>query len=448
MNDKQLPQALEAEQAIIGTCLINPDSVNEIISILTPDMFYIESNKQLYTAIYEVAKKSGSSDLVSVCDYLRVKGQLDNFGGIIGVTKRTMKVVSDAYLMNHVFIVREKYILREYIRSGYELANIAYIEDLSDVVEYAESTILKISNFTQNKEPKRIDKCIDEYLIEIEKIINREKKLSGVASGFTNIDRITGGWQEQDLIIIAGRPSMGKTAFALALTRGAAELNYPVGLFSLEMSERQLTGRYLSSVSGRTNMELRIGKVDLVELGIQSNQIANLPIYIDDTPALKLLELRSKVKKMIVKYGIKIIVIDYLQLMKSEAGNREQEISKISQGLKAIAKDFNIPVIALSQLNRDVEKRADRKPFLSDLRESGSIEQDADIVAFIHRPAYYKMRTANINGDDVSSDGLMILDIAKNRNGACVTLPLYHNESLTVIKDTELEKAPIQDAPY
>jgi replicative DNA helicase len=442
MNDKMLPQSIEAEQAIIGTCLVNPESINEIITILTPDMFYVESNKQLYTAIYEVAKKTGTADIISVCDYLKVKGQLENFGGILGLTKRTENIVTDQYLLKYVFIVKEKYILREYIKAGCELSNMAYMEDLSDVVEFTETKLLNISNFNQNKEPKRIDKLVDEYLIEIEKIINKTKSLSGVGSGFTTIDRMTGGWQPQDLIIIAGRPSMGKTAVALALARGSAEINFPVALFSLEMSESQLTGRYLSSVSGRTNVELRAGKVDLMELGVQSSQIADLPIYIDDTPNMSIMELRSKVKKLIVRGGIKLVIVDYLQLMKADAGSREQEISQISRGLKIVAKEFNVPVIALSQLNREVEIRSDKKPRLSDLRESGAIEQDADIVCFVHRPAHYGMKSVTINGDEHYSEGVMVFDIAKNRNGACMSFPLYHNEALTTITDECKSKVP------
>lgn len=439
MTDKPLPQALEAEQAIIGTCLVNPEAINEIITILSPDMFYLESNKQLYTALVEVTKKTGRADLISICDYLRVKDQLDNFGGILGLTKRTSGIVTDQYLMNYVYLVKEKYILREYIYSAAKLTNMAYMEDLADVVEYAEGTIFQISNFTQNKEPRRINGIVDEYLVEIEKIINKEKALSGIASGFTTIDRLTGGWQPSDLIIIAGRPSMGKTAVALSLAKGAAENKIPVAIFSLEMSESQLVGRYLSGVSGRTNLELRTGKVDLMELSCKSNDIAMLPIFIDDTAGITLFELRSKIKKLILKEGIRLVVIDYLQLISQEAGSREQEVSKISQGLKALAKEFNIPVIALSQLNRGVEDRSNKVPRLSDLRESGAIEQDADIVCFIHRPAYYKMNTVTINGDEIPSEGVMVFDIAKNRNGACFTLPLYHNEALTKIEDTKPE---------
>lgn len=445
MTDRQLPQAVNAEQAIIGTCFVQPEAIHDIMSILTPEMFYLESNKQLYTAIIDVTKKNGNSDLISITDYLRIKDQLDNFGGVIGLTKRTENIVSDRYLKDYALLVREKYILRQYIIAGFQLVDHAYSETLDQVIEYSETTLFNISNITQSKEPKHISRLVDEYLAEIEKIINKEKRLSGVPSGFTTIDRITGGWQPSDLIIVAGRPSMGKTAVALSLAKGSAEYNFPVAIFSLEMSESQLTGRYLSGVSNRTNMEMRSGHVNLQDLSIKSNEIARLPIYIDDTPAIGLFELRSKIKKLIVRCGVKIAIIDYLQLMKAEAGSREQEVSQISRGLKSIAKEFDIPIIALSQLNRSVEERIDKKPRLSDLRESGAIEQDADIVAFINRPAYYKMQTTTINGDEVSTAGLMIFDFAKNRNGACVTLPLYHNEALTKIEDVKPE---LVNAPY
>lgn len=435
MTDQPLPQAIDAEQAIIGTCLFSPEAINSILSELKPEMFYLESNKQLYTAISEVAKKNGKADLISITDYLRVKGQLDGFGGVIGLMKRTENIVTDHYLSDYVKIVREKHVLREYIFAGAKLANLAYVEDLADVVEYAESTLFEISNFIQQREPKRIDKIVDAYLAEIEKIVTKQKTLTGIPSGITVLDRITGGWQPSDLVIIAGRPSMGKTAVALSLAQNTSSLNYPVAFFSLEMSETQLAGRLLSGVSGKTNIELRAGKVDLMELGSQSNEIAMLPLFIDDTPAISLFDLRSKIKKLIVKEQIHLVVVDYLQLMTCDAQSREQEVSKISRGLKSIAKEFNIPVIALAQLNREVESRADKKPRLSDLRESGSIEQDADIVCFIYRPAVYGIRDITLNGENFDTNGLLVFDIAKNRNGALASLPLYHNEALTKIRD-------------
>jgi replicative DNA helicase len=228
---------------------------------------------------------------------------------------------------------------------------------------------------------------------------------------------------------------MGKTALALSLISNPAKLKYPVCIFSLEMSESELATRFMSGSTGYTNIEIRNARIDLEKFVEKSNQVANLPIYIDDTPALTLFELRSKVKKMIIRYGVKLVVVDYLQLMKQDAGNREQEVSIISRGLKAISKEFSIPVIALSQLNRGVEERADKRPRLSDLRESGAIEQDADIVCFVYRPAIYNINSIEIDGDNYSTEGLMIIDCAKDRNGALFTKPLYHNINLTVIQE-------------
>jgi replicative DNA helicase len=311
----------------------------------------------------------------------------------------------------------------------------AFEESLEEVIEFTESQILNISNFTQNKDPKKIDRCIDELLTEVEKIFKKEKSLVGVPSGFTSIDRITGGWQPGNLIIIAGRPSMGKTAMALTLALNPAKLNYPICLFSLEMSESEISARLLSGASGYSNVEIRNADLDFDKLVYSSDQVANLPIYIDDTPALTIFELRSKIKKMIIRYGVKMVIVDYLQLMKQDAGNREQEVSKISQGLKAIAKEYSIPIIALSQLNRGVEERADKRPRLSDLRESGAIEQDADIVCFIYRPYYYNILSIKIDENPIETKGLLIIDCAKDRNGALFSKCLYHNESLTIITE-------------
>ena len=433
-NDKPLPQAIEAERAIIATCLCYPDTILNVMSIIKSDMFYDAKNRILYEAILETTKK-GTGDIVSITDYLRKNKQLDNIGGVIELSQRTKGVITDAYIENYAYLIKEKYILRQYIFLSDKLSSMSYEEDLDDVVNFAEGELFNISNFTQKKEPLALSRLIDEYLIEIEKIQNKEKKLSGVASGYTQIDRITGGWEPENLIIIAGRPSMGKTAMALSLAKGAAENKFPVGFFSLEMSRRELAGRYLSGLSGKSNIELRSGNINLEDLSNKSNSLALLPIYIDDTPAINIFELRSKVKKLIIRNSIKLVIVDYLQLMRAEGGSREQEVSAISRGLKAMAKDLNIPVIALAQLNREVESRGDKKPRLSDLRESGAIEQDADMVCFIYRPFHYGIYDVNINNNSYDTKGLIIFDIAKNRNGALYTVPLYHNESLTIIKD-------------
>jgi replicative DNA helicase len=438
MTDKILPQAIDAERAVIGTCLSYPNAVFEISSIVTPDMFYQESHRQLYTAIIETARETGSTDIISVTNTLRAKGQLDNFG-IPALVKFTHEIVTDLYLVKYAYIIREKHTLRQLINAGYKISSMAFESDLKEVIEYAESELFSISNLTQNKEPKGIDRCVDELLIEIGKIYNKEKSLVGVASGFTKIDRITGGWQPGNLIIIAGRPSMGKTALALSLLTNSANYGFPACMFSLEMSESELTGRLLSGVSGYTNHEIRNAQINYDKLVDDSNAIAVKPIYIDDTPALSIFELKSKIKKLIIRNGIKLAIVDYLQLMTSEGSNREQEVSKISRGLKAIAKEMNIPIIALSQLNRSVEDRSDKKPRLSDLRESGAIEQDADIVCFIHRPAYYGIRTVMAEGNEISSQDVMMIEIAKNRNGALNDIALYHNKSLTQISQEEIK---------
>lgn len=428
------PQALDAEESVIGTCLVYPDSVNEIR--LKPEMFYRDAHRKIFTSILELANK-GFSDTVTVTDDLRKKNELDSVGGPLAITMLTTKVFSDQMIQHHALLVKQTYIAREYIRIGQELVNRGFTDDIADIAEFAETNLFQLSDFTQAKEPVHISQPIDEVLTEVEMIYNKEKTLIGIPSGYTSVDRITGGWQPGNLIIVAGRPSMGKTALALALAKNPASLGYPVGIFSLEMSNVELATRYLSGASGYSNTQIRNARIDLKKLCADSFETANLPIYVDDTPAISLLELRSKVKKLILKHGVKMVIIDYLQLMTAEAGSREQEVSKISRGLKAISKEFNIPVIALSQLNRGVEDRADRKPRLSDLRESGAIEQDADIVCFVYRPAYYNIESMTIDNKIVSANGLLCVYCEKDRNGALFSVGLQHNSSMTLITESE-----------
>lgn len=428
--DKQPPQAIDIEKMVLGTCLVYPDAIYEVN--LTEEMFYNSHHKTIFKAIQNCRPHS---DLFTVSQNLHENNKLEEIGGAIALTELTTGVTSEEYLPHYSLIVKQAWMKREYIRLGYQLANMAYMEDLKDIVEFAENELFQLSNFTHVKEPQIISKCIDTLLIDVEKVYNKEKSLVGVPSGFTNVDRITGGWQPGNLIIIAGRPSMGKTALGLTLAINASRMNYPVCLFSLEMSENEIATRFLSSVSGYTNVEIRNAKLDFDKLVKSSNDVALLPIYLDDTASIKILELRSKIKKMIIRYGIKLVIVDYLGLIEQEAGSREQEVSIISRGLKAIAKEFNIPVIALAQLNRKVEDRADRRPRLADLRDSGSIEQDADIVCFVYRPAYYDLKTMLFDNKEISTEGLMLFDCGKNRNGALFNIPLKHNDSLTVIND-------------
>lgn len=433
--DRILPHNIQLEKSVLGICLVYPDTINSIR--LKSDMFYDDKHKKIFQAMQEVSSK-GACDLITVTEQLRKSGMLDFAGGAMYITKLTEQIFSDQQAEQYAMLIKEKYLLREYIRISYEIIDKSYQEDISDVIEHAEGSLFRLSDFTQSKEPRQISNCIDELLADVEKIYTKEKSLIGIPSGYTSIDRKTGGWQPGNLIIIAGRPSMGKTALALALCQNSAKLNNPVGLFSLEMSDSEIAARFLSSVSGYTNVQIRNADINLDDLALKSNDIAGLPIVIDDTPGLSLMEMRSKVKKMILKFGVSLVIVDYLQLMTAEAGNREQEVATISRGLKAIAKEFDIPVIALSQLNREVENRADKRPRLADLRESGAIEQDADIVCFIFRPAVYGLASIKIDKEELSSSGLILIDCAKDRNGALFSIPLYHNESLTIIREENL----------
>jgi replicative DNA helicase len=428
------PQAIDAEESVLGICLVYPDSISELR--LMPEMFYKDAHQKIFASILEVAN-NGLCDLVTVTDDLRKKNQLEAVGGPLAMTQLTSKVFTDQMIQAHTLLVKQTYIAREYIRIGQELVNKGFTDDIADIAEFAETSLFQLSDFTQVKEPRHISHSIDEVLKEVEMIYNKKKSLIGIPSGYTSVDRITGGWQPGNLIIVAGRPSMGKTALALALAKNPAILGYPIGMFSLEMSDMELATRYLSGSSGYTNTQIRNARLDLSKLCADSHETANIPIYIDDTSAISLLELRSKVKKLILKHGVKLIIVDYLQLMSAEAGSREQEVSKISRGLKSIAKEFNIPVIALSQLNRGVEDRADRKPRLSDLRESGAIEQDADIVCFVYRPAYYGLESMVIDNIVTPSFGLLCVYCEKNRNGALFSVGLEHNSSMTNITDRE-----------
>lgn len=438
------PQAIDIESLVLGTCLVYPDSIFDVR--LLPQMFYKEAHQRIFNSILEVAKKGGC-DLATVTNHLRDTGQLEQIGGPVYIVNLTNNVFTDKMLDRYSLIVKEKYLKREFIRVSSEIQGRAFDDSilLDELIDYSESELFAISDVTQTNEVEKLSRIIDAQLIEIQKVCTKEKNLTGVPSGFLNIDRATGGWQEENLIIIASRPSMGKTALALALSQNASKLGYPVGLFSLEMSKKELANRFLSSASDYTNIQIRNGEINLEKLIEKSNDVAELPIYIDDTPSISLFELRSKAKKMILRNEVKIIIIDYLQLMKGDGETREQEVSRISRGLKAISKEFHVPVIALSQLNRKCEERKDKRPMLSDLRESGSIEQDADIVGLLWRPAYYDIRTVEVERIEQSSEGVLFIDVAKNRNGATGDFVLYHNPALTKIEDTKPE---IVNTPY
>lgn len=435
------PQNIDAEISVLGALLLYPDKVCE--TILTTEMFYKKAHQVIFAAIVEVSE-TGICDITTVTDYLRKKGMLESTGGIIYLTKLMEKIVTDQMLGEHSKLIIEKYILREHIRICSEIIEKAYTEDVADVIEKSQNDLLDISLLSGYKEPEAIKFPVTEVLENIRMIQSKEKKLIGVPSGFTYIDRMTGGWQDGNLIVIAGRPSMGKTALALVLLKNAAEQGYPGCLFSLEMSSIEIATRLLSGTGEYTNTQIRDAEVDYEGLLKESHKITPLPFYIDDTAGLKIGELRGKVRKQIIQNRIKMVVVDYLQLMDAKADSREQQVSKISRGLKRIAKEFKIPVIALAQLNRAVETRSDRRPYLSDLRESGAIEQDADIVCFVMRPALYDMKEIEVSGKTYNSDSIMVVDCAKDRNGATFGTVLYHNIGLSKIEEREVDLTETQ----
>lgn len=436
MTDKIPPQSLETEEAVLGAIILEEDAAIQIISILKPEMFYSPAHQHIYSAIYDMVNAGSVADLITLTSELRKRNELESIGGVVYLIELSSKVVSASNVESHAYIIKQKYAAREYLRLSSEIQMMVYDdEDISDISEKAENDLFKINCQTTEREPQKIAVCIDKLLVNVKKVIDNPGKLIGIPSGMIPIDRITGGWQKSDLVIIAARPSMGKSAIASIFAKNAATLNYPVAFFSLEMSNEQLTGRWLSGVSGYSNMEIRNGSLDFNRLVKASNQIASLPIFVDDTPGITIAELRAKTKKLILKHSIKMIIVDYLQLMKGNGNSREQEVASVSRGLKGIAKEFDIPVIVLAQLNREVESKADKKPGLAMLRESGQIEQDADIVAFIYRPAYYGIANISVNDKELDTKDLIMFDIQKNRSGALYPIPLYHNESMTKIVD-------------
>jgi replicative DNA helicase len=378
---KTPPYSQENELAVLGILMTYPESMNDIASILRPEMFYRDSHQRIFEACLNVFKRINKTDLITVTQELINNGNIDNCGGIMYVTNLCNISGSYQMLEHYALIVKQKYLQREYLRVGHEIQHRASddMNDVSEIANYAETNLLEISDKIHKKEPIKLGKLVDIVIDNIQKLINHEIALTGIPTGFTKMDRVTGGFKKKELIIIAGRPGMGKSALALQIAKNTAELKNEVGFFSCEMSDDSLARRYLSNVSGKSNVELLTAHCNIDHLLQTSEQLLTLGIYIDDTSNISLVELRSKVRKLILKYGIKIVVVDYLQLMKGEGQSREQEVSSISRGLKAIAKDMDIPVIALSQLNRESETRKDKRPQLSDLRESGCLHGDTKI---------------------------------------------------------------------
>ncbi|BAO66284.1 replicative DNA helicase [Candidatus Karelsulcia muelleri] len=428
---KSPPQAIDLEEAVLGALMIDKKVFSSIIDIITPEIFYKNENREIFKVIQKLFNYSKPIDLYTVSNQLKKEGKINFIGGDYYLIKLTQKVISSAHIKYHANIIRQKFILRRLIEISYFIIKNSYKEttDVFDILNYAESQLFNISNNNFKRNYENAKDLIDRAISNIKKL-QLNNGLSGIPSGFKTIDNITGGWQKSDLIIIAARPGMGKTSFALSMTRNIViKYNIPTMIFSLEMSSIQLITRLIYSETEISSEKFRksiLSDFEWNKIFIKIKKLKNSPLFIDDTPSLSVFDLRAKCRRMVSQHKIGIIIIDYLQLMtvSNKPINREQEISLISRNLKSIAKELNIPIIAISQLSRAVEIRGGyKRPLLSDLRESGAIEQDADIVSFIYRPDYYGFHYWD-NDESTPCKGEAEFIIAKNRNGGLYNLKL------------------------
>ena len=428
------PQAVDVEEAVLGAMMIEPNCVPDVLERLTAECFYKEANRKIFSAISALSKDHEPVDIFTVAEALKRTGDLEAVGGPYYLSLLSSKVGAAAHVEYHVNILLQKHTQRELITISAEVQRDSFDDSIpvDDLLNNAQQKLFELAERNMKRETLPVQDVLKDTVAEIEANQDRTDGLSGVPSGFTGIDKVTLGWQESDLVIIAARPSMGKTAFVLTMARNmAVDHHIPVAFFSLEMSSKQLVKRLLVSETGLSSEKIRGGKrlldYELVQLHERIKDLSAAPLFIDDTPSISIYELRSKVRRLVRNAGVKLIIIDYLQLMTGPPelrGMREQEVSNISRSLKAIAKEMSIPVIALSQLSRDVEKRGGNKiPQLSDLRESGAIEQDADIVMFIHRPDYYGTE------DEGAVPGQAQIIIAKHRNGSTDVVPMIFRKN-------------------
>ena len=429
MFGRVMPQALELEEVVLGACMLDKEAFSIIVEKLKPETFYLQAHQEIFQVMLDLFASMKPIDILTVHEELKKRGKLDNIGGVNYLMDLTNRVGSAANLEYHAHIVLQKYIQRELIHVATNTINDAYSDqkDVLEMLDSAEQSLFDITDKNLNTGFQKVSQVAQKVMDKIEKLSQQEGGMTGVTTGFKELDKITNGWQSSDMIIIAARPGMGKTAFTLSLAANAAEAGTGVAIFSLEMANDQLVKRLIAMDSMIKASTLKEGSLKDEEWPILSNSVAKLselPIFIDDTPAINIFELRAKCRRLKQNHNIGLVAIDYLQLMSagdsSKRGNREQEISSISRALKGMAKELDLPVIALSQLSRAVETRGgDKKPQLSDLRESGAIEQDADIVTFIYRPDYYELA----DDMEIAQDSAEII-ISKHRNGSLGTVTL------------------------
>lgn len=431
--ERMPPASVEAEQAVLGAMLLKPEAVTTAAEELSADDFYRETHRLIYEAMMELKDRTEPVDLVTLTEQLKKADKLAKIGGIPALSLIANSVPTAANVHYHARIVHEKAQLRSLISAATEIAGAAYesADEVEDIMDNAEKRILAVSSGKRSKDFVPLQEILLDTLEQIDARYNNKGSITGLPTGFTELDHLTAGLQKSDLILVAARPSMGKTAFTLNIAAHVVlRAREPVAFFSLEMSKEQLVQRLLCSEGRIDSQRLRVGELEEKEWGDlidTANRLSAAPLYIDDTPSITVMELRSKARRLKAEHGLSLIVIDYLQLMQGRASknsdNRQQEISEISRSLKALARELNVPVIALSQLSRSVESRQVKRPMLSDLRESGSLEQDADIVMFLYREDYYDPETENKNITEVI--------IAKHRNGPVDTVDLTFLKQFT-----------------
>ena len=440
MEERVPPQSIEAEQSVLGAMLIDKEAIAKVTEVLNADDFYREAHRVIFTAMLELYNKNEAVDLITVTDILRRDNKLEDIGGIAYITSLANIVLTAANVKYHADIVAEKSVLRQLVKVSTEIAAMGYEanDEVGVLLDTAESRILEISNRKKKADFTPISAVLMDSVQSIEKLLNNKGGLTGIPTGFNDLDKLTSGLHPSDFIILAARPSMGKTALALNIVQNVALRAHKrvggdprsVAFFSLEMSKEQLVNRMLCAEANIDSQRLRIGEMndkDWDALWAACDTMSKAKIYIDDTAGITVMDMRSRARRLKAEHGLDLIVVDYLQLMqgsgkRNTSGDRQQEVSEISRSLKALARELDVPVLALSQLSRGVEARQVKRPMLSDLRESGSLEQDADIVAFLYREDYYNPETENKHTE---------LIIAKHRNGPVDTVNLFFHKQFT-----------------
>ena len=440
MEERVPPQNIEAEQSVLGAMLIDKEAIAKATEILSAEDFYREAHRVIFSAMLEIYNKNEAVDMITVTDILRRDNKLEDVGGIAYITSLANVVLTAANIKYHAEIVAEKSVLRQLVKVSTEIAAMGYEanDEVGVLLDTAESRILEISNRKKRADFTPISAVLMDSVQNIEKLLNNKGGLTGIPTGFNDLDKLTSGLHPSDFIILAARPSMGKTALALNIVQNVALRAHKrvggdprsVAFFSLEMSKEQLVNRMLCAEANIDSQRLRIGEMkedDCTHLWDACDVMSKAKIYIDDTAGITVMDMRSRARRLKAEHGLDLIVVDYLQLMqgsgkRNTSGDRQQEVSEISRSLKALARELDVPVLALSQLSRGVEARQVKRPMLSDLRESGSLEQDADIVAFLYREDYYNPETENKHTE---------LIIAKHRNGPVDTVNLFFHKQFT-----------------